>query len=226
MDAFLFELVDIAGTIAFAFSGALVGVRRRLDLFGVLTTALATAVGGGIMRDVILGIIPPTAFVNPRDAMIAICVGFMVFLFIQQKGWQNNKHIPKLNELYVVSDAMGLGMFVVVGMNAGINQGYTDNAFLLVFVGLITGVGGGIIRDVLCCKVPHVLRGGDLYASAAIMGGIFYYILLDTTAPRSLSMILTVTLITLIRMASLSMNLNLPVAHKAKIADAQKNETT
>ncbi len=221
MDAIVFTIMDIIGTIAFSISGTIVGIHRRLDIFGIVVTSLATAIGGGVIRDLILGINPPTAFENPRNAMIAIVIAVIGFAFNSRGQLEDHAYFIKLNGLYILSDAMGLGLFVVVGMNAGIRMGHVGNPFLLIFVGVCTGVGGGIIRDTLCGRVPSVLNGGDLYASAGIIGGVYYYMMRGTEAPHTLSMILSVVLITMVRLASLAMNLNLP---NAKFRTRDKRE--
>ncbi len=211
MDEIFFSVLDILGVLAFAISGSMVGVRQRLDMLGIIITGTTTAVGGGITRDIILGILPPTAFVNPTNMLIAIITSLIVFFYIR-------KHKKPITDamflkVYTILDAIGLGVFTVIGVNTAIQKGHADNIFLLVFLGTVTGVGGGVIRDVFVRRVPGVLRSEDLYATAAFLGCVFYVSMALTSVPTSISMIMAIALITIIRMASLMFRLRMPKAH-------------
>lgn len=165
-------IMEMAGTIAFAASGAMVGVERNMDIFGVSVLGVATAVGGGMIRDVVLGVIPPAVFTNPVYALVSVltsCIVFFIFYFKREllEGHRRETY----DKFMLVLDSVGLGIFTVVGVNAGIRQGYMDNAFLLVFLGTITGVGGGLLRDMMASVPPYIFVK-HIYACASIVGAI------------------------------------------------------
>ncbi len=212
METILFNVLDIVGTIAFAISGTVAGMHRRLDMFGVIVTGTVTAIGGGVMRDVILDRLPPTAFLNPQNALLSTVVSICVFVIIHKAHRVVTE--PIFVKLYTVCDALGLGMFAVVGVDAAVSAGYIDNIFLLLFVGTLTGVGGGMLRDILTNTVPSVLRSDDLYATAAVLGCVLYVMLLHTEIPQFVSALLTIIAVLGIRIASLMFRLRMP---KSKI---------
>ncbi len=161
IENFIFAL-EIIGTIAFAVSGALVALGKKMDVLGVLALGLVTAVGGGIVRDIILGVTPPMAFRKPVYAITALAVSLIVFLpFIR-------KRINPKSNLLLVMDSVGLGVFTVIGVRAGIPF---HNAFLSIFVGTVTGVGGGVIRDLFALESPSIFVH-HFYACASLIGGI------------------------------------------------------
>ena len=167
----LLGVFDLIGTIAFAIAGAIVAVRHKMDLFGINVLAICTATGGGMVRDLIIGQVPPAMFRNPFYVVVAALTANIVFLVIRQ-----HHSLPRrVSELYdhvlFWFDTLGLAAFTVDGVMAGIRAGYGDNLFLIVFLGLVTGVGGGILRDVLADQVPDVLRK-HVYAISSIAGAI------------------------------------------------------
>lgn len=167
----LLFVFDLIGTIAFAISGAITGIQKRMDIFGVNILAIMTACGGGLVRDIVIGNLPPQMFINPFFVLIAFIVANIVFgIMYFHKG------VPaKFTQLYdralFVSDTLGLAAFMVDGVMIGVNAGYQDNMFLLVFLGFITGVGGGVFRDVLSVQMPAIFVK-HVYAIAVIVGGI------------------------------------------------------
>ncbi len=171
MDTYIF-IMEIIGTIAFASSGAMVGIQKEMDIFGVAVLGMTTAVGGGMIRDLILGVAPPVMFQDPVYAIVAIVVSCLVFFAIAA-----NRHLPE-SHLYVLyeklmlfCDSLGLGIFTVVGVNAALNMGYETTGFLQVFVGVLTGVGGGCVRDMMAGNMPYIFVK-HVYASASIIGAI------------------------------------------------------
>ena len=150
-------VMEMAGSVAFAASGAMVGVERNMDIFGVSVLGVATAVGGGMIRDIVLGIIPPAVFTNPVYALVSVltsCIVFFIFYFKREllQGHRRETY----DKIMLAMDSVGLGIFTVVGVNTGIRQGYMDNTFLLVFLGTITGVGGGLLRDMMASVPPYI----------------------------------------------------------------------
>ena len=165
-----FFVFEIIGTIAFALSGALVALRSKMDIFGVCVLGMTTAVGGGIIRDLMLGINPPNALRSPIHALIAIGISALTFLPFVQKFLARNK--SKFYEVsLLIADSLGLGIFTVIGVNAGFNALQTPNIFLSVFLGVITGVGGGVIRDIMAKTTPKIFVK-HFYACAAISGAL------------------------------------------------------
>ncbi|WP_295234876.1 trimeric intracellular cation channel family protein [Veillonella sp.] len=163
---------DIIGTIAFAISGTLVGIGRRMDIFGMLVLALATAIGGGIMRDLIVGNIPPNSLRTFTYVFLVMAVTFGVF-FIYRVRRAHYIGTRWVRRMYLGADTLGLASFTVTGAGIGVYS-YPEMPVLAVILGLLTAVGGGVIRDVLAQRVPSVLRE-EVYALPAIIGGIVYY---------------------------------------------------
>jgi uncharacterized membrane protein YeiH len=152
-------LLDFAGTFAFAISGALVAIRHRLDLFGVLVLSYTASAAGGLMRDVILGATPPAAIVDWRYIGISLLAGLLTFF--------RHADVERMRHPVQLFDAMGLGLFAVVGTGKALSFGLGPAG--AVMLGVLTGIGGGVARDLLVAQVPHVLRR-ELYAVAALLG--------------------------------------------------------
>ena len=151
MEIFIMVL-ELIGTVAFAVSGALTGMKKNMDIFGVIILAETTAVGGGILRDLILGQNPPGTFAHPVYAITATVTAIIMFLPIIRKILVKNHRIYEITML--VMDSLGLGIFTVVGIQTAYKVSSNYNILLLIFVGVITGVGGGVLRDVLAGDRP------------------------------------------------------------------------
>lgn len=206
---FLIASIEILGTIAFSLSGTLVGIDRGLDFFGVIVLGVTTAVGGGITRDILLGKTPPAAFLDSKFILIAFIVSFIAMLFSKKYITSVTSHkLAKFMVAIGVFDAMGLGIFTVIGMNTAISLGYGSNLFLLIFIGVMTGVGGGVIRDVFVHKTPLIFKK-DIYATAAIIGGVAYFFSLKLFSQIT-SMLIGAGIIMAIRFISMYYDLNLP----------------
>lgn len=177
MQSVWWQLFDILGTLAFALSGALVAVLRRMDVFGIFVLASATAVGGGIVRDLILGRTPPAFFKTAMYFWLIVATVAVVILFLRYLDvHQRHRFMGVSVQLYLLCDALGLGSFTVTGTLLGCTV-YSQYWVLCVFLGLITAVGGGIIRDVLAGRVPATLIQ-DVYATASFFGACVLYVLL------------------------------------------------
>lgn len=157
------EILEVTGTIAFAAAGTLVGVKKRLDFFGVVMLAVTTAVGGGIIRDTLLGNVPPLAFRNPAFILVSIAVAILVSIYAVP--------VAKRKTMLTICDALGLGAFTVTG--AGLAMPY-DSLLLVVALGVTTGVGGGVLRDVFVREIPLVFHK-EIYAVAAVVGALAFY---------------------------------------------------
>ena len=161
---------DIVGTLAFALSGTLVGLSRRMDIFGVVVLAVLTAVGGGMVRDVLVDVVPPTALVNTTNLLLAVATAVLasvIYGTIHITPGQKRRFAI----LFHLSDTLGLAAFTVTGVIVGLAQ--KDAQFTLpILLGLLTAVGGGVLRDVMAQRVPTVLYA-DVYAVAAVVGAFF-----------------------------------------------------
>lgn len=202
-------VMEILGTIAFAASGAMVGIRKKMDIFGVCVLGFVTAVGGGMVRDVILGITPPNVFRNPSYALVAVVTSLIAFalIYIKRDVMDGNFKIV-YDKALLVMDTIGLAIFSVVGVNIGIQQGYLEKIFLLTFAGTITGVGGGLMRDVMAGEPPYIFVK-HIYASASVVGSIVcVYIYRMFGAVES--MIIACAVILVIRYFAAKYHWNLP----------------
>lgn len=203
----LFHIIEIIGTITFAISGALEAIRHKMDLFGVAMLGVVTATGGGVLRDIIIGHIPPRVFTNPNYALLAFIVALLTFIFM--KIFHNRATDVRVRKagdwIYFVTDTAGLAAFTV----AGIQSCGKGGAALLLFVGVISGVGGGVIRDVLAGTVPSIFRK-HIYALASAAGAISYIYLLRSPLPKTLSMTISFFLVVIIRALAKHFKWNLP----------------
>ena len=203
-----FLILEIIGTIAFAISGSIVAINKKMNILGVAILGLTTAIGGGVARDVILGYLPPASFRTSRNALIAISVGIVVFIpLIRKFVVKSSEHHSKT---LLICDSIGLAIFTILGINATINYGFGNYYFLLIFMGVITAVGGGVMRDVLACEKPYIFVKG-FYAIASIIGAIIY-ILLYNFVNVIVAMIISPLLIITLRICSSHFHWNLPTA--------------
>ena len=200
-------LTELIGTIAFSISGAMLAIERNLDLFGVVFLGAVTAIGGGIIRDLLLGQIPPQAFLNYIYMLFAVVTALVVFVIAHWRARQG-KSIAFINDTVLnIFDAAGLGIFSVIGVQNTISAGFGDNAFFCVFLGLTTGVGGGMLRDVLSRSTPAVLRK-HIYALASLAGALCYY-LLQIYAP-AVSILVSTLLVVVLRVLASHYRWTLP----------------
>ena len=167
-------VLELIGAAAFAVSGAMVAIEKKADIFGVLFLAVTTALGGGVIRDVLIGRIPPVMFVSYWYLLISVVAALAVFIDDYLRSEKYKLHLDKLDAVNNVFDAIGLAVFTVSGMNAAMPV--SDNVILVLFVGMCTGVGGGMLRDVMTNTMPKVLRK-RVYAVASLIGGGLYYVM-------------------------------------------------
>lgn len=155
----LSNFFDLLGTFAFAISGAISGLRKRLDLFGVLVLSFLAATSGGIVRDVMIGATPPSALEDWRYLAVSACAGMVTFYQVSAVG--------QLRRVVLLFDAAGLGLFCAAGASKALAYGLSPWAAII--LGMVTGIGGGVVRDVLMSEVPAVFRS-EVYAIAALSG--------------------------------------------------------
>ena len=208
----IWYMFDMIGSIAFAVSGALVGVARKMDIFGMAVLALATAIGGGIVRDVLLGYFPPNSLRNVVYVTVVLAVTVIVFL-IYNSRYRKHAMGPRSRASYLLADALGLASFTVTGASAGFKL-YPELPIFIVLLGTITAVGGGIIRDMLAQRIPSVLKE-DVYALPSIIGGIVYYLMV-TSSWESAAVYGAFTVVLIIRLLAIKYNWSLPKVGKTK----------
>lgn len=153
---------SIVGTIAFAISGASVGIRKKMDVFGVAMLGMTTSIGGGMIRDLIIGVNPPEIFRDPTIAIISIVVSLIMFIPAV------HRKINMDGKILLVMDSVGLALFTVIGVKAGVGF---NHLFLTVFIGGITGVGGGVLRDIFAGERPYIFTK-HFYACASLIGAL------------------------------------------------------
>lgn len=167
---FVFEII---GTVAFAISGAMTALRKKMDVFGVAILGVITSVGGGIIRDLVLGNTPPATFKNPVYSLVAIGVSVIfAFPFVHKLFSKRQKFF---DFLMLIMDSLGLAVFTVVGIKTA-SDITNVNIFLLIFVGVVTGVGGGVLRDTLAGDMPYIFVK-HFYATASLIGAILTSVL-------------------------------------------------
>ena len=207
MDTFIF-VVNIIGTLAFAASGAMIGLNKNMDIFGVCILGLATATGGGVIRDLILGLTPPMAFRDPTYAILALVTSAVFFSRRVRQVLMHNQH--RYDRLLFWMDTLGLGAFSVVGVELAFSRSGHPTFFLLVFVGTLTGVGGGVLRDLLAQEVPYIFVK-HIYACASLAGaalcaGLWNYV------DSMYAMLAGMTAVVIIRVLAAHYHWNLPKA--------------
>ena len=196
MDTFIFVL-EIIGTVAFASSGAMTAIEKKMDIFGVNILGATTAVGGGMMRDIILGVTPPAAFSQPVYILFSILTSTLLFTIVYTNPEILHSRIKSryYDKIMLWCDTAGLGIFTVVGIQTASRILPQDNPFFFVFIGVLTGVGGGVLRDIMAGETPYILVR-EIYASAAIAGGITCVVCGSTMGEATATVLgLTVTVV-------------------------------
>ena len=180
--------LDLLGTAAFAASGALAGVRRRMDLFGVVVLGIVTATGGGVMRDLLLNDTPPFIFKNELYLYLAVAASIVVFL--------TPRSFERMNRAMLLLDALGLGTFLVIGTSKAL--AYHLGFMGAVIMGVMTATCGGLIRDILSNQIPLILQR-EIYASACVAGGALFYLLHQAEVPSALNLTVSALVVITIR---------------------------
>lgn len=205
-------ILEILGTIAFSISGAIEAMKKDMDMLGVLVLGLITAVGGGILRDIVIGEFPPAVFQNTQMVLIALVSALIAFL-AAMLSVKPHRDVPvKIwNLVLLISDAVGLGAFTVLGIqHVQTYRGYV-HPLLLLFVGVITGVGGGIMRDICAGNIPYIFRK-HVYATASIAGAVIY-LCLQKTGYTQMAAVASVLSVLCLRLLAAKFKWNLPRVH-------------
>ena len=196
----LIQALDLFGTMAFAVTGAFKAVEHKSDIVGVIILATITGVAGGVFRDIVFGRIPPLAIVNPLYLIITVATGVAIFFLYRalKKHWN----------LFLKFDAIGLGVFTVIGATFAYDL-FGPNFLAMAFAGLITAIGGGVLRDVFVNEVPIVFVK-ELYASASFIGVVIFFGLLAAGADLNIATIPSIVAVTALRLLAMRYNWNLP----------------
>lgn len=197
----LIHFLDLAGTFVFALSGALVGAKKKMDILGMLVLAIVTAIGGGSLRSILIGD-APIPFLKDISYLICCILATIIAFAFSHK-------LKKFQKAILVFDAIGLGIFVSIGISIALNKGLSNWASLL--MGIITGSFGGVIRDVLSAEIPLIFQK-EIYATACLIGGLFFLILHSLKLPSELIILLSAFLVCTTRLLALYLKLSLPKA--------------
>jgi len=200
MDLSFLHIIEVLGTFSFAVSGASFAMEKKLDPFGVLILSFVTAIGGGTLRDVMIGNLP-VGWLRDETATTIIFTGALGTLLF-------DKYLKKLTTTLFLFDALGLGLFTLVGIEKAIQLNFSIG--VCIALGTITASFGGVIRDVLLNNVPLVFRK-EIYALASIIGGLVYFILKETNLDSDLSTIICILLIFIIRIVAVKFKISLPL---------------
>lgn len=198
-----FRLIDILGTIAFAVSGVYAALEKKLDLFGVVIIAFVTAIGGGTIRDMMIGDLPVSWIRNINYTIIILAATAIVLAF--------RSFIKNFEKTLLVFDSIGLGMFTIFGIQKGL--AFDLHPFICIALGTITGCFGGVVRDMLLNNIPIIFRK-EIYASACIAGGTVYFLLRTFDVNPDLNDAISITSTFLIRILAIRYDWQLPRIYK------------
>lgn len=199
----MFYTLDILGTVAFAISGVLVAIHKKMDLFGILIIAFVTAVGGGTLRDILIGQ-TPVSWMRDMNFTYAI-LGSSIFALVFR-----NK-INYLRTSLFLFDTIGIGLYTVVGIEKGISAGL--NPIICIALGTISACFGGVIRDMLCNEVPVIFRK-EIYATACILGGFSYFLLRRLPIDPNVVFIISGLIVIIVRLLAVKFKIALPRIYK------------
>lgn len=197
------NLIDILGTVAFAISGVFAAMQKRLDVFGVFIIAFITAIGGGSVRDILIGDLP-VSWIRTMNYTWIILVSSLVAIFF-------NNTIRNFQKTLAVFDSLGLGFFTILGIQKGIDSGLDPG--ICVALGTVTGCFGGVIRDISLNNIPLIFHK-EIYATACIIGGSVYIVLLRTSMHGEWADVISIGIIVVIRLTALQYDLRLPSIYR------------
>lgn len=195
----IFNVLDLMATIAFAVSGALAAMNKRFDPFGVGIIAIVTAIGGGTLRDMLIGR-TPVGWMQDLNYLYMIFIGLGMALIFRHK-------LQKLRKTFFLFDTIGLGLFTITGVEIGINAGL--NPIICIMLGTMSASFGGVLRDVLCNEVPVIFQR-EIYALASLIGGSCFLLLLKTGWEQDIIYVLTALIVISIRLLAVKYNWSLP----------------
>ena len=192
-------IIDILGTISFAVSGAFLAMEKKLDPFGVLVLSFVTAIGGGTLRDILIGNLPVSWLLNDTASILIFSAAVVTMFF--------GSYLKNFTTTLFLFDAMGLGLFTIIGIELGIEKHFSTG--VCIALGTITACFGGVVRDVLLNNIPLLFRK-EIYALACIAGGVIYFLMKQLNMDANLSKILCILVIVVIRVLAVRYKLSLP----------------
>lgn len=198
----LLQIIEILGIVAFALSGFVEARRKEMDMVGVFTVAFITAFGGGTLRDILLDRRPLFWIEHQEYTLLVFVLALVVAPFLR------HLRLVFSEKLIIVADALGLGLFSVLGASLARDAGMP--IFVCVMMGVITGIFGGVLRDVICNEIPLVFRRGHLYATCSFAGCWIYLLLGRIAMPETVSLMLSIGVTVVLRLAAVRFNLRLP----------------
>jgi uncharacterized membrane protein YeiH len=204
MKSEVFTLIDILGTAAFSVSGVFAAMEKKLDVFGIFIIAFITAIGGGTIRDVIIGDFPVAWMRSGNYSIVIFLSASIAILFY--------KRIKDYGRILLLFDSIGIGFFTVLGIHKGIDFGFSPG--LCVALGTITACFGGLIRDITLNQIPHIFHK-EIYATACIIGGILYFAFLKINLPVAVLDAICISMIVLVRLIAVKYNWSLPVIYRS-----------
>lgn len=199
----MIEVIDILGTIAFTISGVLVALHKRMDLFGIIIIGFVTAVGGGTIRDLLIGFTPVTWMQQPRIVYIVLLTSIFALIF--------RKRLDYLRTSLFLFDTIGIGLYTVIGLQKGIQAEL--HPVICIALGTITACFGGVLRDILCNEIPVIFRK-EIYATACILGGLTYFVLYKLNLDESLLFLVSGIVVILVRLLAVKFKISLPKLYK------------
>ena len=198
-----FQIIDILGTIAFAISGVLVAMNKRMDPFGVLIIAFVTAVGGGTLRDIMVGVEPVSWMRNMTFVYVIMASTLFAVVF--------RKRITYLRKSLFLFDTIGIALYTFIGIETGLVAGL--HPIICIALGTMTACFGGVIRDILCNEIPVIFRK-EIYATACILGGLTYFLLREFLEDRNYLFIIAGVIVVLVRLLAVKFKISLPSLYK------------
>jgi uncharacterized membrane protein YeiH len=203
----IFLIINTVGVLAFAVSGALKGIKHHLDIFGIVVLAVITSVGGGITRDVVLNV-SVDALENNKDIYMAIALGILVYAV----GYKRLENFTYISSFVKIADALGLALFTVIGAEKGLSNGL--GILGTAVMATLTGVGGGVIRDILVMEIPFILKE-EIYAVLCLSGGLIYWFGIEVIGvSKNYLSYFIIIFIFIIRLLAIKYRLNLPKGEK------------
>jgi len=196
------HIIDILGTVAFAVSGAFLAMEKKLDPFGVLVLSFVTAIGGGTLRDILIGNMPVNWLKDESVSVVILLSAITTMIF--------GRFLKHLLWMLLLFDALGLGLFTIVGLKLGMEKGLSPG--ICIALGTITACFGGVVRDVLLNDIPLLFRK-EIYAMACILGGVLYFLLKNLAIDTDLVLIISIFSVFSIRLIAVKYNLSLPLLY-------------
>ncbi len=209
MDIHITLIIEIIAIASFSVSGAVVAIDKGLDIFGVVFIGVIAALGGGVLRDLILGINPPIMFTYKIYVIVAVITALIVFFTAFWDKDRYFRNVDRIDSIVNVVDAVGIGLYSSTIVQKCIDLGYGDNAFLCIMMAMTTCIGGGIMRDLICQRLPTILRR-RIYALAVIAGSSVYYIMYKLGCNTDISMIIGTATTISIRLLATKYRWNMP----------------